>query len=145
MSDATQDKSDAFWPFLRYADIILIYAEAHAELDGGVSAEALNALNLIRERVKAPLASTTGDGAITSKVELRSAIFEERAKELALEGDRRWDLIRWGLYLDVMNGIEGYDECGVNKARENRHLLYPIPVKEINTNTSINSNNPGWS
>ena len=81
-------------------------------------------------------AVTSGNGAIDSKVALRSAIFEERAKELALEGDRRWDLIRWGLYLDVMNSIGGtnedgtktnYDEASVNKHREAKHLLFPIP------------------
>lgn len=94
------------------------------------------------------------NGAIDSKVALRSAIFEERAKELALEGDRRWDLIRWGLYLDVMNSIGGtnedgtktnYDEASVNKHREAKHLLFPIPSAEISTNDAIDSNNPGWS
>lgn len=81
-------------------------------------------------------------------------IFEERAKELALEGDRRWDLIRWGIYVEVMNSISGinkdgsqthYDEAGVNKHREQRHLLFPLPSDEVSTNEAIDSNNPGWS
>lgn len=71
-----------------------------------------------------------------------------------MEGDRRWDLIRWGLYLDVMNSIGGtnedgtktnYDEASVNKHREAKHLLFPIPSAEISTNDAIDSNNPGWS
>ena len=154
VTDVTQKKSDAYWPFLRLADIVLIYAEAQCELADGVSSEAISALNQIRSRSNATLAVTSGDGAILSKEELRSAIFEERAKELTLEGDRRWDLIRWGIYLDVMNSIGGtnkdgstthYDEAGVNKHREERHLLFPIPTDEVSTNDAISENNPGWS
>lgn len=154
VTDVTQKKSDAYWPFLRMADIVLIYAEAQCELNEGVSGEAINALNLVRNRSNARPATTVGDGAIMSKTALRSAIFEERAKELSLEGDRRWDLIRWGLYLDVMNSIGGtnqdgtpsnYDEAGVNKHREMRHLLYPLPSSEVSTNEAIDTNNPGWS
>ena len=154
VTDVTQKKSDAYWPFLRMGDIVLIYAEAKCELNAGVSDEAIAALNMVRERSNARLAVTAGNGAITSKTELRSTIFEERAKELSLEGDRRWDLIRWGIYVDVMNSIIGinkdgtqsnYDEAGVNKYREPRHLLYPLPSSEVSTNTSINSNNPGWN
>ncbi len=154
VTDVTQKKADAYWPFLRLADIVLIYAEAKCELGNGVSTDAINALNEIRNRSNATPASTSGDGAITTKQALRSAIFEERAKELTLEGDRRWDLIRWGIYLDVMNSISGinkdgstthYDEAGVNKHREQRHLLFPLPSDEVSTNDAIDSNNPGWS
>lgn len=145
VSDPTSARSDAFYPFLRYADVLLLYAEALTELNSGVSQEAIDVLNLVRTRSNATLAKTSGNGAITTKVELRSAILEERAKEFALEGDRRWDLIRWGIYLDVMNSIEGSDEAGVNKVRTERHLLYPIPQDEIISNKSINENNPGWN
>lgn len=154
VTDITQKKSDAYWPFLRLADIVLIYAEAKCELDDGISAEAITALNLIRNRSNAVLAANSGNGAITTKQALRSAIFEERAKELALEGNRRWDLIRWGIYLDVMNSIGGtnkdgiqthFDEAGVNKHREQRHLLFPLPSDEVSTNEAIDSNNPGWN
>lgn len=154
VTDVTQNRTDAYWPFLRYADVVLIYAEAQCELGSGVADESIRALNLVRARSNANLAVTTGDGAITSKVALRSAIFEERAKELAMEGDRRWDLIRWGIYLDVMNSIGGvndngvataYDEASINKHREPRHLLFPLPSSEVSTNEAIDSNNPGWS
>lgn len=153
VTDPTSERSDAYWPFLRYADIVLIYAEAQCELNG-VTNEAVNALNDVRQRSNASPAAISGNGAISTKVALRSAIFEERAKELALEGDRRWDLIRWGIYLDVMNSIGGtnedgtqthYDEASVNKYREAKHLLFPIPTTEVSTNDAIDSNNPGWS
>lgn len=135
--------ADANWPFLRYADVLLIYAEALNEL--GQSDAAIEYLNKVRARSNATLASVSGSGALDTPVKRRSAIIEERAKELACEGDRRWDLIRWGIYLDAMNAIGGSDDAGVLKTRQQRNLLFPIPVAEINTNSAINQNNPGWN
>ena len=84
------------------------------------------------------MAATPGQDA------LRSAIIEERAKELACEGDRRWDLIRWGIYIDAMNAVM-YDDSGIYKERSAKHLLFPIPLEEINANKAITGNNPGWN
>ena len=64
---------------------------------------------------------------------------------MACEGDRRWDLIRWGIYLDAMNAIGGFDDSGINKNRTERNLLYPIPADEISANDAIKENNPGWN
>lgn len=153
-SDRTQEKTDVNWPVLRYADVLLIYAEAANEAAGAPTQDALDMLNLVRGRSQASLKSLSGLGNIGDLVSFRSAVLEERAMELALEGDRRWDLIRWGIYLDVMNSIgevqngqlvPGYDEVGIRKIREEKHLLYPIPTDEILTNTSINENNLGWN
>lgn len=144
-SDRTQEKTDANWPVLRFADVLLIYAEAANEAGNGPTAEALNALNRVRVRSNASAKSLSGNGGIGTLESFRSFVLEERARELALEGDRRWDLIRWGIYLDVMNSIGGYDEVGIRKTRENKHLLYPIPSDEVLTNTAIKENNPGWS
>jgi hypothetical protein len=91
------------------------------------------------------MASTSGVGSLDTKTKMRSAIIEERAKEFACEADRRWDLIRWGIYLDAMNAIGGSDDAGVSKVRYERNLLFPLPVQEINTNKYINENNPGWN
>ena len=154
VTDPTIERTDAYWPFLRYADVLLILAEAKCELASGVSSEAIGFLNDVRSRSNATLAVTSGNGAITNKVQLRSAIIEERAKEFAMEGDRRWDLIRWGIYIDAMNAIGGinsdgsqtkYDEFNVFKSRDTKHLLWPLPVGEIDGNMSITENNPGWS
>jgi starch-binding outer membrane protein, SusD/RagB family len=141
-NDATKD-ADANWPFLRYADVLLVYAEAENEL--GQQAEAIKWLNVVRQRSNATLAVAEGNGALDTQAKLRSAIIEERAKEFACEGDRRWDLIRWGIYLDAMNAIEGSDDSGISKVRESRALLYPLPATEINTNKYITANNPGWN
>lgn len=136
------NNADANFPFLRYADVLLVYAEAQNELDN--SSEAIDYLNRVRQRSNATLASSTGAGALNSKTKIRSAVIEERAKEFACEADRRWDLIRWGIYLDAMNAIGGSDDAGVLKTRQQRNLLFPIPQPELNTNKAITENNPGW-
>ena len=138
VEDEATDYADSQWPFLRYAYVLLIYAEAENELGNG--SEAMTYLNQVRARSNATLMTT-----YQSKMLMRSAILEERAKEFACEGDRRWDLIRWGVYLDAMNAIGGRDEANISKSRENRHLLYPIPTVEMNVNKAITENNPGWN
>lgn len=137
------NNADANFPFLRYADVLLVYAEAQNEL--GNAADATRYLNQIRTRSNATLASDTGAAALDNKEKLRSAIIEERAKEFACEADRRWDLIRWGIYLQAMNAIGGSDDAGVLKTRQERNLLFPIPAPELNTNKAITENNPGWN
>ena len=156
ISDRTLSRTDANYPFLRYADVLLILAEAANELNGPTQ-EAVNALNLVRERSNATPRDIEQfeDGTIVKvdgvntkvspKASLRSAIIEERAMELALEGDRRWDLIRWGIYLPAMNALGGADEVGNVKERSEKHLLFPIPTLEVLTNKGIKANNPGWN
>ncbi|HMM02782.1 MULTISPECIES: RagB/SusD family nutrient uptake outer membrane protein [unclassified Dysgonomonas] len=144
-TDKTIERSDAHWPFLRYADVVLIYAEAEAEVNGAPDDAALEALNKIRRRSNATEKTLTGLGNIGSLVDFRSAVLEERAMEFALEGDRRWDLIRWGIYVDVMNSIGGTDESGIYKVRSSKHELFPIPNSEMDSNKAIKENNPGWS
>lgn len=136
------NNADANFPFLRYADVLLVYAEAQNEL--GQGDEAIDYLNKVRRRSNAVEASASGDGALDTQTKIRSAIIEERAKEFACEADRRWDLIRWGIYLDAMNAIGGSDDAGVLKTRQKRNLLFPLPQPELNTNKAITENNPGW-
>jgi hypothetical protein len=147
VSNNKLERTDAPWYFLRFADVLLIYAEAANEADNSTAARtlALAKLNQVRERSNATPRRLTGDGNIDNQSGFRSAVLEERAMEFALEGDRRWDLIRWGIYLDVMNKIGGTDEVGVVKIRTDKHLLYPIPNSEVGVNTTITSNNPGWN
>lgn len=143
VSDRKLARTDASWSFLRYADVVLIFAEAENELNYPSNA-AMSALNDVRKRSLASEKSYSGVEPVTSKDMFRSAVLEERAMEFACEADRRWDLIRWGIYLDAMNAIGGVDECGNLKTRSNKHLLFPIPVDEMNANSKITENNPGW-
>jgi starch-binding outer membrane protein, SusD/RagB family len=137
VTDNTIDRSDFHFPLLRYADVVLMFAEAENEITPA-SAAAYTALNSVRSRSKA-----TDATAGMNQQQFRSFVIEERARELSLEMERRWDLMRWGIYLDVMNSID-VDENGVVKRREAKNLLYPVPIQEINTNKLFGQQNPGW-
>ncbi len=143
VTDRTLEYSDAYFSMLRYADVLLLYAEALNETQTDV-ALAKQIITDIRQRSFAS-ASTDDLNDNPDREALRSIIIEERAKELSCEADRRWDLIRWGIYLDAMNAIGGSDECGIIKTREKKHLLYPIPVDEVLSNEFITENNYGWN
>lgn len=137
VSDRTVSRSNFNFPLLRYPDVLLIYAEAANEANGGPTADAIEAVNKVRRRNGASEVKSMSQQAF------RSYVLEERRRELALEGDRRWDLMRWGIYLPVMNALDN-DENNVLKRRTNKHLLMPIPVSELNANKLITANNPGW-
>jgi hypothetical protein len=130
-------QGDFSFPFLRYADVLLIFAEAENEYNNGPTGDAYQHLNYLRGKRSA--STITG----LNQQQFRSFVIEERARELAYEADRRYDLFRWGIYLQVMNAID-IDESGILKRRLERNKLYPIPVEEINANDKIDSNNPGW-
>ena len=144
VTDRTKKRTDIHYPFLRFADVLLMYAEAANEANGGPTQEALDALNKVRVRSNATPKSLTGAGGINNQELFRSAVLEERAMEFAEEGDRRWDLIRWGIYLPVMNAIGGADEVDIVKSRSEKHLLFPLPGSEVGVNKYIQKNNPGW-
>lgn len=140
--DGTQDAIN--YPLLRYADVLLIYAEAENELNGN-TADARQYYVQVRKRsnqnvtaAQDPLLDPTG----LSQLQLRSAIFAERGQELAFESDRRYDLQRWGVYLPVMNKI-GITREAINKNRDPRTLLVPLPVSEVTANSSV-TQNAGW-
>jgi hypothetical protein len=138
VNDPTVANSDAFYPLMRYAEVFLIYAEAANEAAGGPTAEAYAQLNVIRTRV---LASAAPAG--MSQEQFRSFVLAERAREFSLEGIRRFDLCRWGIYTQVMNRISA-GQNNISKVRAQRNLLLPIPLSELNSNKSIIGNNPGW-
>lgn len=139
-SDVTNpdlENSDATIYMFRFADVLLMFAEAENEVNGPTTA-AYNALNRVRERSHASDAP-----AGMNKDDFRSFVFEERDRELAQECNRRFDLIRRGVYLQVMNQI-GVDQENILKSRQEKHLLYPLPQSELDANKQITANNPGW-
>ncbi|RZK92635.1 MAG: RagB/SusD family nutrient uptake outer membrane protein [Pedobacter sp.] len=140
VADRTQRRSDAPYPFLRYAETLLIYAEAANEVTGAPTADAVAKVNFLRQRSYAPPVNIANYNRET----FRSLVLEERRRELALEGNRQWDLRRWGIYLPVMNAMGRVDANNIVKAREPRHLLWPLPLTEMDGNEAILENNPGW-
>jgi len=137
VADPNVALSDAFYPLLRYSEVILMVAEAENEINGP-NTIAYTALNAIRSRVNA---SDAPDA--MSQEQFRSFVLAERAREFALEGIRRFDLMRWGIYLPVMNKITS-GQNSISKVRSLKNLLLPLPLNELNANTAITGNNPGW-
>ena len=138
VTDPTVANSDAYFPMMRYAEMFLIYAEAANEANGSPTTEAYTYLNTIRTRAAASAAP-----AGLSQEQFRSFVLAERAREFVLEGIRRYDLMRWGIYLQVMNKISA-GQNNISKVRSLRNLLLPIPQSELNSNQAITGNNPGW-
>jgi hypothetical protein len=120
---------------LRYADVILMLAEAANETGDGVTA-AKN-LELIRNRASGNLgAARTVLPVIpyTTQTAMRTAIKNERRWEFAMEGYRFYDLVRWGDANTVLGGL-GYT---------NRCRFYPIPQKAIDLSGGKLVQNPEW-
>ncbi len=122
------------WPVYRYAEVILMLAEAQAEQ--GKTADAANNLNIVRTR--AGLGATTA----SSQDALRTAIYNERRVELAFENKRWPDLVRTGRALDVITAygnrikskpLDYYYPSGAvarSNAFSNISLLYGLPADE---------------
>lgn len=126
---------------IRYADVLLMLAEARIE--SGKAADALPLLNKVRER--AGLADlTTAD---------RKALRHERRCELAMEGHRWFDLVRWegvegnGLkaHMDAYKLTETKDaQSHMNEFIKDKHEIFPIPHEEIQLNPTAMEQNPGY-
>lgn len=131
---------------LRLADIILLKAEAQNET--GDLSGALASLNLIRKRAGLPNQTASG------KEELRAKILKERRLELAFEGHRFDDLVRLGIFVQTMNGLNEYKyTCGdgvqsagtkINYNANSDKILCPIPQRERDTNPNL-TQNPGYN
>jgi hypothetical protein len=112
---------------IRYSDVLLMAAEAANEVGGAANATlAAGWLNQVRARVSLPPV------VFTSQAQMRTAIQTERRYELALEGERFFDLVRWGLAQAVL-GPMGY---------ENKHRYYPIPRPAIDFSGGLLTQNP---
>jgi starch-binding outer membrane protein, SusD/RagB family len=120
------------FPALRYADVLLMQAEAMNEL--GQTAQAAAPINLVRERAGLPDLSGT-----LSQDDFRTAVLHERRMELAFEGQRWFDLIR------IDNGQYGLDflhSIGHSNASA-KNLIMPIPLAEMQANPNL-TQNPGY-
>lgn len=156
------DKSPLNHRILRYADVLLMYAEACNEL--GDDASSRDALNQVRRRVN--LADVTSSGN-----DLRHAIRTERRLELAFEQNRLYDIRRWTddngkkMICNLMGPNGTFVQWNLNEAtrdplewnnqgeasdkgtsfNENRDLVFPIPLYEITMSNGSIEQNPGWN
>lgn len=115
---------------LRYAEVLLGYAEAAINL--GKKAEAVEKINAVRLRARGGNPSVLPD--VKTNDNLMAALIHEKRVELALEGKRYFDLVRWGLAEQEL-AAKGYKPV--------RKGLYPIPQVELDVNPSL-IQNPGY-
>lgn len=156
----SNDYSNVNWYVLRYADVLLLYAEAINETEGPTAA-AYEAINQVRRRGYGQAVETAYPGIDLeglSQEEFRQAIRNERAYELCFEGQRRQDLVRWGIYYESIKEtdtrLQAWWLTGSEKnPRANyiaayytvkgKHELFPIPQREMDL-MPLFVQNPQW-
>jgi len=126
---------------IRYADILLMRAEALAEL--GRQGEAYPLVNQVRARVNMPTVENA-EGAGLNKEQMIEVIRHERRVELAFEGLRFFDLKRWGKMSEafqriIADGTPGYSPV----YRQGRSETLPIPLRELDINKQLEQH-PAW-
>lgn len=131
------------FPLIRLGDVLLMLAEAYNE--SGATDKAVIELNKVRERVGMPgLDSGAAWLAVSGKEDMAERIRRERAFELAGEGQRYWDLKRWGLLeQSVKNATDIFGDLMYTRTYQERHQLWPIPLVEMERNLNL-TQNPGW-
>jgi hypothetical protein len=155
---ATNFNSSVNLILLRYADVLLMYAEAKNELNQ-FSAEIWDkTIRPIRQRAGFTEASALNFDPALSQEALREVIRRERRSELAFEGLRVFDIRRWKIADQVLNQpVKGIKVSGQFPQDENgyliveqrtfeapKHYLWPIPQSEVDQNINLTPNNPGW-
>ena len=150
--------SDQFWIEMRYAEVLLNLAEALAEQDYAKNQDdALEALNEVRRRVDLPERTTQE---APDKDSFMKLLRKERICELAFEGFRYWDLRRWRLAGEVIDGKQAHGtkitkkddnsytyeqvscDDNINRFFPERYYLLPIPVDELQNNPLCENNAP---
>jgi starch-binding outer membrane protein, SusD/RagB family len=121
---------------LRYADVVLMYAEAANELNN--TTEALAKLEMVRARARAGNNAILPPVTTTDQALLRDAIRKERRIELAMEHERFWDIVRWGIAQSVLHA------AGKTNFNETRDVLLPIPQTQIDLSKGVLTQNFGY-
>lgn len=136
------------YPILRYADILLMLAEAENEVNSAPTDLAYECINEVRSR--AGVEELEG----LSYLEFQQAVRDERARELCFESLRKYDLVRWGIYVEAIHDrlgnattdlrwATGTQYLGAATYASNtseKHQFLPIPTKELDVNTKLLQN-----
>lgn len=146
----SRDHTPFTFPVIRYADVLLMLAEAYNE-DGQLE-KAVIEINKVRARASVNLPGLNSGAtwmAVTTKDQMAARIRKERAVEFAGEGLRFSDLRRWGFAI-ASEAIAGngdakniYGESLYVRKFSERDMLWPIPAVEIEMNPELKQN-PGW-
>lgn len=130
-------------PLIRYAEVLLTYAEAQNEV-GGPSQAAYDAFKRIRDRAQL----TTPALGTYSKETFREAVWRERWHELCYEGITWFDMVRLRkVYNESTNGFDnfvGHINPSSKQALADKHLLMPLGKQEMLNNPNLKPQNPGY-
>ncbi|MEM9525448.1 MAG: RagB/SusD family nutrient uptake outer membrane protein [Bacteroidota bacterium] len=142
---------DIDFPIMRYADVLLMQAEARLETEGGLPNSVFETLNGLRARAGLPFyfpGNPVPELDLRTEEDLRQAIRRERRVELAYENSRTYDLIRYGTYVETMLA-HGEEQKGKQsflddfpEAYTNIRILLAIPPNEVELYGY--TQNPGW-
>jgi hypothetical protein len=140
---------------IRYADVLLMYAEAKNELAKIDEAVWNQTVRALRSRAGFTDAAALTYPSSLDQGQMREVIRNERRVELAMEGLRIFDIRRWKIAEDVLNGYahgakfgpttvdNGYLRVNQRTFDPGKHYLWPIPRDERNINPNL-TQNPGW-
>lgn len=136
-------QSDLNWPQIRFAEVLLIYAEAQNRADGAPNTAAYEALNKIRKRALVPELSGLSQAAF------EEAVWRERWHELCYEGITWFDMVRLRkVYNETTNGFDNFVGHAFAESPSTilaeKHLLFPLPSVEIKNNPNLKPQNPGY-
>lgn len=136
-------RSDLNIPQIRFAEVLLIYAEAQNEV-GGPDQAAYDALKRIRDRAQL----TTPDFGTYNQATFQEAVWRERWHELCYENILWFDMVRLRkVYNETTNGFDnfvGHINLSSNQALQEKHLLFPLPAPEMTDNPNLTPQNPGY-
>ncbi|MTI89002.1 MAG: RagB/SusD family nutrient uptake outer membrane protein [Balneolaceae bacterium] len=140
ISDGSLSRSGMNVHLMRYADVLLLYAEALNEL--GRTSEAVPYVNQVRNRSgSVPISSGMTQNALREHLQ-----YVERPLEFAMEYGIRWfDLARWHKagFVSIAQVLTNHGKPDATNFAEDKHELYPIPLSEINKNKKL-VQNPGY-
>lgn len=151
--------SNMDWPVLRYADVLLLYAEAAYKT--GYEPTARNLLKEVRTRActenNVVNATLLNDLTATyNKTNFIDELLDERSRELCGEGWRRFDLIRFGKMVSTLTAVSSTAVSGnpyfyynsnmatVKSNFQENKIWFPVPKREIAANPNLLPNNPGY-
>ena len=151
-----EQRSGINYHIMRYADVLLMAAEAAVET--GNLEKARGYVNQVRQRaINTPRADSSPNYVIdtynsswTDAAVARKAVRFERRLELGMEGHRLFDLRRWGNFVNVMNAYIANEARTIanygtkSQAAQSKHMMLPIPLNAIDTSEGNLSQNPGF-
>ena len=133
---------------MRYAEVLLLYAEALNELNKAPNDDAYEAVNQVRRR-----AGLSNLPSGLSYQTFQQAVRNERSHELCFEGHRKQDLVRWGIYYDaIQQTVSDLDQWHEDANAsyligeytvKGKHELLPIPQRDLDMMT-LCKQNPNW-